>query len=43
VGDRGVVRSGSGLSSNSIGVPEPPAKAREVEDNGVGIVERGMG
>ena len=43
VGDRGFVRSGSGLSSSSIGVLEPLAKAREVEEDGVGIVKRGIG
>ena len=43
MGDRGFIYSRSRLSSSSIGVPKPLAKAREVEDNGVGIIERGIG
>ena len=43
MGDRGFICSGSGLSSSSIGVLEPLAEAREVEDDRVGIVERGIG
>jgi hypothetical protein len=43
VGDRGFVYTRSRLSSSSIGMLEPLAKAREVEDNRVGIIKRGRG
>jgi hypothetical protein len=43
VGDRGFIYSRSRLSSSSIVVLELLAKAREVEEDRVGIVERGIG
>ena len=43
MGDRGFIYSRSRLSNSSIGILEPLAKAREVEDNRVGIIKRGIG